>query len=85
MRVSKWRTGREGGGGRTLEGGALAALTLTKEKDFDGLLPPLVALSLEYLVNVIADFLCLLFVLESLFAVCSRLVRGREKAGGEGV
>jgi hypothetical protein len=64
--VSKRRTGREDGGGRTLESGALAALALTKEKDFDGLLlPPLVALSLEHLIDVIADFLCLLFSPES--------------------
>ena len=82
--MSEWRTGREDGGGRTLDGGALATLALTKEKDFD-LLPPLVALSLEHLVNIIAEFLCLLFGPESLFAVCSRLVRGREKGGGEGI
>jgi len=72
--------------GRTLEGSALATLTLTKEKDFDGLgLPLLVAFGLEHLINVIADFLCLLFSPESLFAVCNRLVRGWEEGGTDWV
>ena len=72
--------------GRTLEGSALATLTLAEEKDFDGLLlPPFVALSLEHLVDVIVDFLRLLFGLESLFAVCSRLVRRWKEGGGDGV
>ena len=72
--------------GRTLEGSALATLTLTEEKDFDGLpLPTLVALSLEHLVNVIVDFLGLLFGPESLFAVCGRLVRRWKEGGADGV
>jgi len=72
--------------GRTLEGGALATLTLTEEKDFDGLLlPPLVALSLEHLVDVIVDFLRLLFGPESLFAVCERFVRRWKEGGADGV
>lgn len=72
--------------GRTLEGSALATLTLTEEEDFDGiLLPPLVALGFEHLVNVIADFLCLFFGPETLFSVSGGLVRGRKKGGGDGV
>jgi len=84
--VSKRSVGTGHQHGRTLEGGALSALTLTEEKDFDSLLlPPLVALSLEHLVNVIVDFLCLLFGLESLFAVCGRLVRRWKEGGADGV
>jgi len=72
--------------GRTLEGGAFATLTLTKEKDFDGLrLPPIVAFSLEHLIDVIADFLCLFFGLESPFAVCNGLVRGWQEGGTDWV
>ena len=86
VRVSGWTVGTEHRHGRTLEGSALAALTLTKEKNLDGLLlPPLVAFSLEHLVNVIADFLCLLFSLESLLAVCSGLVRGWQEGGADRV
>jgi hypothetical protein len=84
--VSEWSIGTEYRHGRTLEGSALASLTLTKEKDLDGLLlPPLVALSLEHLVNVIADVLGLLLGPESLFAVCSRLVRGWKEGGADRV
>ena len=72
--------------GRTLEGSTLATLTLTEEEDFDGLpLPPLVAFSLEHLIDVIADFLCLFFSLESPFAVYSRLVRGWQEGGADWV
>ena len=86
VRVSKPSIGTNHRHGRTLEGRALATLTLTEEKDFDGLLlPPLVALGLEHLVNVIVDFLRLLFGPESLFAVCDRLVRGWQEGGAEGV
>ena len=71
---------------RTLEGSALAALTLTKEKDFDSLrLPLLVAFSLEHLINVIAGFLCLFFSPESLFTVYNRLVRGWQEGGADWV
>ena len=70
VRVSKWGIGTEHRHERTLEGSALAALALAKEKDLDGLLLSLlVALSLEHLVDVIVDFLCFLFGPESLFAV----------------
>ena len=71
--------------GRTLEGSALATLTLTKEKDFNGLLPPFVALSLEHLVNVIIDFPRLLFGMESLFAVCGGLIRRWKEGDADGV
>jgi len=84
--VSEWNIGTEYQRGRTLEGSALATLALTKEKDFDGfLLPSLVAFSLEHLVNVIADLLCLLFSPESPFAVCNRLVRGWKESGADRV
>jgi len=84
--VSKLSIGTDHRHGRTLEGRALATLTLTEEKDFDGLLlPTLVALSLEHLVNVIVDFLRLLFGPESLFAVCGRLVRRWKEGGADGV
>ena len=73
--MSKRSAGTDHRHGRTLKGSALATLTLTEEKDFDDLLPTLIGLSLEHLVNVIIDFLCLLFGPESLFVVCSRLVR----------
>jgi len=84
--VSKRGIGTEYRHGRTLEGSTLATLALTKEKDFDGLLLPLlVAFSLEHLVDVIADFLCLLLSPETLFAVYSRLVRGWKEGGTERV
>ena len=80
--MSERSTRTEDGEEHTFEDCALAAFTLAKEKDFDGLLlPPLVALSPKHLVDIIADFLCLLFDSESLFAVRSGLVRGREKGG----
>ena len=59
--------------GRTLEGGALTALTLTKRKDFDWFpLPLLVALGFEHLVNIVANSLCLFFGPETLFSVSGR-------------
>lgn len=84
--MSEWGIGIEYQHGRTLEGSALATLTLTKEKNLDSLLLPLlIALGLEHLINVIVDFLCLLFRPESLFAVCSGLVRRRKEGGADGV
>ena len=72
--------------GRTLEGGALTALTLTKKEDFNRfLLPLLVALGFEHLVDIIANFLCLFFGPETLFSVSGGFVRGRKKGGGDGV
>ena len=84
--MSKRSVGSEYRHERTLEGSTLATLALTEEKDLDGLLlPPLVALGLEHLVNVIVDFLRLFLGLESLFAVYSRLVRRWKEGGADGV
>ena len=74
----------------TLEGGALAALALAEEEDFD-LLARLefclagFALQADLLVDAVADFLRLPFAGEADLPGGSALIRRRLEGGGEGV